>query len=709
MLEQVDAAVPDFRRDIAGLRAVAILSVVLFHAGARLLPGGFTGVDIFFVISGFLIGGQIYAQAARKDFSFARFYRRRVKRILPALYVVLLTALTVGTFYLAPSEFRKLGRDIAASVLSVSNVVFWRGISYFDHRAADNPLLMTWSLSVEEQFYLVIPILMLLIARMRRRWVLVVLVSILAVSFVLSCVGLKGAQSADFYLLHTRAWELGIGVLLAVLQFHPGSPHREQGVWLSNLASAFGAALVILPFFLLNESSPFPGPGALSSTVGTAVLLWTQPSWINRRVLGHSWMVFIGQISYSWYLWHWLILTFLRLADRCPDLPLRWGLASAAISFGIAVLSYYFIESPFRASARPAKPLLLRYAAVGLTLVCLGAIVFHSRGVEWRYPGIANVDREIRTILVDPCLVDDGGVRPNLTEPCRPQSARTREVVVWGDSHAAALSPVLRAEAEQSQLAFVEYTKTGCPPLLGATREYHGDPNHAAECSQFNRNVLQMILNDPRAGTIVLEGAWAESLGLLKTDRAASGPVAADEPWIDSRSPEPDREALMVRALQRTMRTLRQNGRSVVVIGDVPSFEVDPVWRFHTSHISLRRAVAGLVLGRAFPIDPGSDAPKDNTAVLQGLRAHMASAASSQPGVRFWCPRTLLCDAQGRCRYRDKERMFYSDGSHLTPEGAMAAIQGLSLSDTLLAKQVGIAGAASPAMCSKGSLGCDAR
>jgi peptidoglycan/LPS O-acetylase OafA/YrhL len=350
-----------YRPDIDGLRAIAVLSVVLFHAGVPLDTGGFTGVDIFFAISGYLIGGHIFSELRSGSFSYLRFYQRRAKRILPACYVVILFTIAATMLLLSPFEAAQLGRGAVAATLSVSNILFWKTSSYFDMASELNPLLMTWSLGVEEQFYAVIPLLMVVLFRIRQGLLLPCILVICVVSFGFAVHEVRLFPMVAFYMLPPRAWELGAGVALAVAE--RGAKQFALSESIGQYVSATGLALILAPIFLLTAATPFPGASALPSVLGAVMLLAGPKSWINARLLSLQPLVFVGRISYSLYLWHWPLLALGRVVYG-GHLPGAAAACLVPVAFGAAVLSYYFIEQPFRKSSLAPAPLLIRYAIV---------------------------------------------------------------------------------------------------------------------------------------------------------------------------------------------------------------------------------------------------------------------------------------------------------------------------------------------------------
>ncbi|MGA3069632.1 MAG: acyltransferase family protein, partial [Terracidiphilus sp.] len=621
-----------YRPDIDGLRALAILSVVLCHANVPGITGGFTGVDIFFVISGYLIGGHIYAELRAGCFSYLSFYRRRAKRILPAYFAVLAFILLVALVLLSPLEAAQTARSAFAATLSASNVLFWATANYFAAKTELNPVLMTWSLGVEEQFYAVIPLLMVLLARIRRNWLLPAVLATCALSFVFAWSLLGRYPMMVFYTLPARAWELGAGVALAAAELNrkrrplprPGAPTQEpshpsrkdkdaarverpshsttrRGA-LAELASLGGLAMMLAPVFLLTPATPFPGPAALPSVLGTAMLIAVPASWINRRLLSLRPLVFIGKVSYSWYLWHWPLLALVRiLYDGTPTVAA--SLLTVAAALAVAALSYYWIEQPFRRSTRPPIPLLVRYAAVSLVLLAAWATIWLGHGLPWRFPALAKMEAAGQTLKADPCLAGETD-QPNLTLACYDASAARPSVALWGDSHAAALAPALRSAANAQGYGFVELEKNSCTPLTGATHYIPRLPLLAAACLRFNCTTLGLLEDDRRIRVVILAAAWAAPLYRTWMDGWLSADVAR-EPQVPS--PEATRR-LYLESLTTSIRALEDAGKQVIVLEDTPNFDFDPMLKVRTARIPARRALARW-LGIQGDPDPGIALP----------------------------------------------------------------------------------------------------
>lgn len=690
-----------YRPDIDGLRALAILGVVLYHAGVRGVSGGFTGVDIFFVISGYLIGGHIYAELCAGCFSYLNFYRRRAKRILPAYFAVLAFILLAALVLLSPLEAAQTARSAFAATLSASNVLFWATANYFAAKTELNPVLMTWSLGVEEQFYAVIPLLMVLLARIRRNWLLPAVLATCALSFVFAWSLLGRYPMMVFYTLPARAWELGAGVALAAAELnrksrllscsgaptqapshpsgknrdaarveHPShSTHREKA--LVELVSLAGLAMMLAPVFLLTPATPFPGPAALPSVLGTAMLIAAPASWINRRLLSLRSLVFIGKVSYSWYLWHWPLLALVRiLYDGTP--PQVASLLTIAAALAVAAFSYYLIEQPFRRSTRPPIPLLLRYAAVSLVLLAACAIIWLSHGLPRRFPALAKMESTGEALKADPCLAGETD-RPNLTPACYDVSAARPSVALWGDSHAAALAPALRTAANAQGYGFVELGKNSCTPLTGATHYIPRLPRLAEECLRFNRTALGLLQGDRRIQVVILAAAWAAPLYRTWMDGWLSADLAR-EPQVPS--PEATRR-LYLESLSASIRALEDAGKQVIVLEDTPNFDFDPMLKVRTARIPARRALTRW-LGIQGDPDPGIALPAGDASIAASVSV-LEESAAHLPGVALLDPKPTLCQSSAQCAYRDAESLLFIDSSHLSPDGARRALRNLQL------------------------------
>ncbi|MBL0141902.1 MAG: acyltransferase [Betaproteobacteria bacterium] len=507
-----------YRPDIDGLRAIAVCLVVAFHAFPEYLPGGFIGVDVFFVISGFLITSLILGRLDAGAFSFADFYGRRARRILPALAVVLVVTLAIGMATLWLEDLQRLGTHALASAFFVPNLVFWNEIGYFDVGAAKKPLLHLWSLGVEEQFYLIWPVLLFVLGSRPRRLV-PFLSLIVAASISYSVYATYRDPGAAFYSPFSRLWELGVGGLLA--SWRPALPMRRE-------LSFAGLALIVGSALLLSGSSRFPGLLAIAPVAGAALVIAAGAPALAWRPL-----VWLGLISYPVYLWHWPLLSFVTIGKVATP---GMRLLIAAASVPLAWLTFRLVEHPIRFGQ------LRKWgAAIGLggTAVAAGlaAFVYTSEQGLWRYPP------EIRPVLkISRFDYRDGSRfgRCWLLDTLDPfgTECRSRSVVVWGDSHAARLFPGLEANLG----GVGQFTRSSCLPIL----RKDADP-----CAVGNLQVMEEIRR-ARPGRVIVMAAW---LNYTIHDRLDANWAFADD-------------------LRKTLREVRAAGvADVVLVGPFPVFQ----------------------------------------------------------------------------------------------------------------------------------------
>jgi peptidoglycan/LPS O-acetylase OafA/YrhL len=384
----------EYRPDIDGLRMVAIVPVVLYHAGLPFLSGGYVGVDVFFVISGFLITRILHEEITQDRFSLVGFYERRVRRILPALIVVILATLLAGFMILPPEEFINLADSAIAASMFSSNFWFWIQTSdYFSSEAEFQLLLHTWSLAVEEQFYISFPILLWAISCWRKTITIWVVATLTVLSFLLAVIGVALDQPASFYLAPTRGWELGLGALLALGLSPPLTPR-----WVREVVAMAGFLAILTAIIFYDATTPFPGFAALLPCLGAAGLIWagSQGRSLAGQVLSLEPVVSIGLLSYSLYLWHWPILAFLRL--YVGDVNLSLSLASAGLSASLiaASLSWRYVERPFRRRAPDGfgRGQIFAFSGIATTAVLVLAVgISIGDGLPNRYTtdGIAAI------------------------------------------------------------------------------------------------------------------------------------------------------------------------------------------------------------------------------------------------------------------------------------------------------------------------------
>jgi peptidoglycan/LPS O-acetylase OafA/YrhL len=682
-----------YRNDIDGLRAIAVIAVVLFHARVSLFSGGFVGVDIFFVISGYLIGAHIYRDVRKRQFSLARFYQLRAKRILPALFAVLLFCYGMSFLLLSPIEMKRFGGFALSSLLSVSNIVAWHQWNYFTPWAMQYPLLMTWSLGVEEQFYIFFPMVVLLLFRLsrargqneeeNRKSIFRTVLFLTALSCALSVlatlsnttVGLRhpwmhlgGGSGEAFYLLPHRAWELAAGILMAIYEARADGGAESAslyGGWrFSNLRATAGAVALLVSIFLYGPSTMFPGAAAILPVMGAVLVLSAQDAWLNRKILSSPPFRWIGLISYSWYLWHWPLMSF---GNTVTDKPLRSGtmVLLALVALGCAWLSYRFIEQPFRNSKTAPAPLLWRYAAVSFALALPGLFMVLGQGFPSRHPTLAAEERPV-AFDEHSCFADES---PRMTQECFPKPDGRPAVAVLGDSHAMMITPAMTELANGSGMRLLTVSHAACVPLIGVEQNVPGtafDPT----CEPFYQKALKLLADDPTVETVILGGQWASPAVHYSPDYGFV-PVDRRQPVTPAES-----EANLEQGLRAMVSGLKRAGKRVIVLQDINTLKIDPQRRMRTYQMPMRRWVARLLQGPKSA--PGAVANDEMFAQENAAAAVVVDRVARKEGVETFNLRRNLCGASTCSVYADGH-LLYVDDNHVSRRGAEVALSGFPI------------------------------
>jgi peptidoglycan/LPS O-acetylase OafA/YrhL len=517
---------PDYRSDVDGLRAVAILSVVIYHALRDVAPGGFVGVDIFFVISGFLITGIILRGLSAATFTFVDFYRRRIRRILPALVIVLAATWVIGWFVFGSAEYLMLGRQISAAALFVSNFVLMGDSGYFAPSAELNPLLHLWSLAIEEQFYLLWPIA--LVASGKARLSPVTVIAVIGVtSFAVSVSSLGGGNATAFFSPITRSWELALGALLAAtdvggrgsIDAFLGATIRHEwprpfAVNVRGLLAGLGFAAIIASIVLIHESRRYPSWITLFPTGGAALLLATGgQAWVNRRILSHPLMVAVGLISYPLYLWHWPLISLARVVIQHEPTRLI-KIAIVAVAFILAWATTTYVERPIRTGrlSRLGKRTLVPLSLlVGLAAVAgLGWATQMAQGFPTRIPESVRYldafrydDWPLESRAGSCLLLNEQDERDFAAECLDPHTTGSERplVVLWGDSHAGHLYPGLKQIQPTAGFSLAQLTAGSCPPILDVNFSFQ------PACRGINSFIIRRI-DELKPRIVVLAARW---------------------------------------------------------------------------------------------------------------------------------------------------------------------------------------------------------
>lgn len=632
-----------YRPDIDGLRTIAVGTVILFHGKLGLLPGGFVGVDVFFVISGFLISSILLGEIGHGRFSLAGFYERRIRRILPALMVVLLAVMLAGALVYPPQDYLLLAKSAKAAALFYANFFFHGQAGYFAPDAETQPLLHTWSLAVEEQFYLVAPLFLWGIARLARQWQVALVGLAFAVSLGFSVAGAMNEDgSGAFYLPHSRAFELIIGMMLAM-----GLAPRLPSQTAAEITGVTGLALIAYSVLFFSEATPFPGYAALAPCLGAALIIASGAGHTTfvSRILATAPMVFTGKISYSLYLWHWPIFVF--AAYQWGELSVfdRVGLIVAA--YLLSVLTYWFVEQP----ARQRTPFLTRRrificGAVALALAYgVTQLVIGARGLPQRLgPEIAAFDEAVRKNRgFTPCPENEAWLASTSDCEIGNKAAREPAFLLWGDSHARVVaSTVAELAGEQGSKGLIVF-HGGCPPFLRRP----DSPFDTQNCTK-TASLAETLLKGAGYKNVVLVARWANY---------AQGGGYRNGRWYKTAFDQGDlakNQAAFEAAMTATVESIIASGRTVTIVGPVPDLKLNPpdtIMRamMHGATADVRATFADFETRQASVL-----------AVLKKLE--------QRPGVRVVYPHTSLCDAQV-CRTMEGTMPLYSDDNHLGVNG----------------------------------------
>jgi peptidoglycan/LPS O-acetylase OafA/YrhL len=569
----------DYREDIDWLRAIAVLAVVAFHFEAPAVFGGFVGVDIFFVISGYLITGIIQSELQSGTFSFAQFYERRVRRLLPALYAMVALTAIPSFHYLLTSERAEFFRSVAAVVTFTSNFFFWFQTGYFDHAAAEKPLLHTWSLAVEEQFYLALPLMLWALSRVahgRRIALPAVLAALGLASFALSVWLMNSDRSANaFFMSPPRVWEFLIGGLVA----SPGFPVLRHPL-AQQIARGVALVVIAIPVFSLRQGPGFPGFNALAPCVGAAMFIWSGigvPSLKRSAISLLSVIRFFGRISYSLYLWHWPLFTFARFSKSSLVLDGFDKVALFALTALISYLSWRFVEQPFRQrTLAPTRQAAFRIAGLATVVLLAGGALGL---VLSRTPSDAdraalqleayNAYDYRQAYRSGNCYSPDSGV---FGDSCLALAAGKANWLLWGDSFAAHYFSGLRMAADPQTINIMQATQAACMPTFNAAAQGH------ASCRRF-ASQIDAFLRDHKPDLIILSADWLEY---------------ARPPRFDG----------MIADLKQTISKLNELGIVVVLLGPAVQFRArlpSMLMRAHLRQIEARPA--DFVLPDIFALD----------------------------------------------------------------------------------------------------------
>ena len=651
-----------YRREIDGLRALAVLPVMLFHAGFSGFSGGFVGVDVFFVISGYLITGILISEQAAGTFTLTGFYERRARRILPALFVVLLACLPFAWAWLLPSDLKAFARSLAAAAISLSNVLFWRESGYFDTSSELKPLLHTWSLGVEEQYYMVFPLLLLGLARWRPHWTPHVLWAGAALSLALAQWAALRQPSLAFYLLPTRGWELLAGALLAYYHSHPVTriPHAAA---LNQAGSLLGLAMVAYAVLRFDQHTPFPGVYALLPTLGAVLMIaCAQPgTWVGC-LLATPLLVGIGLISYSAYLWHQPVLAFARYYLVEQPSPAIMA-ALLLLVMGLAYLSWRYVERPFRHKHGVSRRTIFLGSAIGCSLFCLLGVAGQlTQGFAWKFDTmVRTIDHsKTETQKRDACwsrLSHD----QSFTHACELGDKRQpASFVLLGDSHAGTLVDALHQQAQAQGSHGLDFTFRSCIPVMSSQSTERDETSQT--CQALRQAFFDPASLNALPPTVILAARWTLAMEQQRSNNGEGGQEeGASFSLHSAQTATLGYQAALAQDYAHSVQRLLQQGKTVILVYPIPEMSWDVPNR----------------LARLYLRDGRLSVDSASTSLASFIQRNQRTYAAldrigTHPRLIRVKPASLLCDTavKGRCAAQLHGLPLYFDDDHLSTAGA---------------------------------------
>ena len=661
------------RTEIDGLRAISVLGVIFYHAGFSSISGGFAGVDVFFVISGYLIGGQILKELAAGQFSFRSFYGRRARRILPALMVVTLVSALIGYFILLPHDYRYFFGSAFTSLLSLSNFWFMDQIDYFNPQAALDPLVHTWSLGVEEQFYLIVPILLGVIWFRFRRFLVFFLAFLMLASLGWMLALSSSSPMFTFYMLPTRAWELFAGILVAIAIGKPWWVVCKK--WHGQL-SMLGLLVLLFGILFTPSGVAWPGFWTIIPVAGTLlVLLFGQSNSVARTVLSLAAMRALGVISYSAYLWHQPIFSFLEYQQKMPA-SFSGRLAVVLLVFGVAALSWRLIEQPFRTGK------LTQAWGWGVMIVMAAMIVAMSIGGHVTKGFPSRMPQELSNFLdlvqtTGPynkrCILSRRDVETtDVGDSCIIGSANPPSVALWGDSHAASIADAMADEMQNQGRSVQTFMLSSCLPI---PKLLNHSQSRQAQCPAFNARVQSYILANDDIKYVILFATWdsyilrrghPDMLGFVQYDDFYAYPESGDPSM-----PNVDRLISIQSAFEELVSSLKVAGKTVILVHSLPRPNID-IPRFFA-----RQAW----MGDAIPENSGYPIAYAKNQFAESRQILVAFGDESVTGSLITIdPVDTFCD--------EMQCFVIKDGSVLFLDGNHPSLEGSKLLAPLIAAQI---------------------
>ncbi|MBU6338631.1 MAG: acyltransferase [Rickettsiales bacterium] len=626
-----------YRSDIDGLRAIAILSVLIFHLNPELLIGGFVGVDVFFVISGFLITKILLREIEAKKFSFSSFYLRRVRRIFPALFAMLFASFLAAILFLGLDDLIWFCKVLKYAALQLSNILFEKKVEYFDTQFDVLPLLHTWSLAVEEQYYLIFPLLLFVLFKFRNNtnFVFIAVLSLSIVSLVLSQFLLINSPKLSFFSLISRFWELGLGGLLAFdkIKLPKNSTNRILGIC--------GLLLIAISLVFTNKNN-FPGVYALPACFGTLLVIFSgqDKNTLTLKILSNRILVFFGLISYSLYLWHYPIIEFYKDISGSANIATMPAILIALASTVISYFSYKYIETPFRKTKLISQEKTFNICGKKIYkpfVIALSFVIFFiitsSAVKSWQKHEGKKIFKETakgkENVFDDACIIEEVDLSPDFVTKCvKGEKKKDFEVLLFGDSHAWRYSSGVLEWAMKKNYSIAAMASTKCASFI--------DDGTKAYCDDLLKMVNNIVLANKNLKYVILANKWDDDV------------MYGNE---------------FKEKLSRNIEFFNRAGAKVIILGSVPIFKFDPVKCISRNNALIRKNFDFFEKKDCEKFDRAESAPNDE--FLKNLFSELVKKYQ----VKYFDPKNYLCDKEFCYAVRDGE-VLYTDFNHIDFEGS---------------------------------------
>jgi len=661
-----------YRPEIDGLRAIAVLAVVIYHAqfgstDAFYLSGGYVGVDIFFVISGFLITSIILRELKTENFRFADFYERRARRILPALFTVISCSIPFAWWLMLPKAMKEYAGSILSSIFFGSNFWFWKQDSYTAEPSLLKPFLHTWSLSVEEQFYLFFPIFLLMVWRFAKQRLLVICAVVFAISLCIAHWASHHHIDANFYLLPTRMWELSGGVLLAVWQSSNNTKQWQSPLLLKEFVQVLGAAALILSFVYFDHETRHPSLITLLPVVGTMLIIMaSQPALLITKLFSGKLIVLIGKWSYSFYLWHFPVFAFARIHEVAESALQKTGLVIASLV--LASLTYYWIEQPARRKNAINTAIFTRSMGVWFALLTASMLTFYmTDGVPQRLGVVRDLFESAKIIDVEKHRLD---CHQRLSESsCYFPGEADRPILInVGDSHAKTLGNDLKNLAAKHGFGYSQLTANNCPLVLDAFSmigsELNNNCHPSAQAKRFAR------IKNVRNAIIIMSGRYPLYLSAEGFDNQQGGKEDIPPIWISDEIHKKNDLSISTSLIQSTFNSLLDTGAQIVMVYPIPEAGWD-IPKLVRKKLDGYPASQKLDAFESLMITTTYDVFKQRAA----LSYQVLNGVADRPNLTRVFPSEALCDEiTNRCFTHSNDALFYHDDDHLGPAGSALVV-----------------------------------